>query len=113
MLVVAQWAGRRRDGLISPSTVYKGRGWMSGKQIEWCMISANVGVCNGECMGDKPLTMMRCHSSGLPQLYEALGWNSCMLPSLQLKGHIRENFFLFFSLELMHADPAVEGGASV
>ena len=33
------------------------------------------GFVRGECMGrspeDKPLTLTRCHSCGLPQLYEA------------------------------------------
>ena len=33
------------------------------------------GVCEGECMGrspgDEPLTLTRCHSCGLPELYEA------------------------------------------
>ena len=35
-----------------------------------------VGVCEGEYMGRSPgeesLTLTRCHSCGLPQLYEAL-----------------------------------------
>ena len=40
-----------------------------------------VKVCEGECMwhsqGDESQTLMRCHSCGLSQLYEALeGWNS-------------------------------------
>ena len=34
-------------------------------------------VCEGECMvrspEDEPLTLTRCHSCGLPLLYEALG----------------------------------------
>ena len=38
-----------------------------------------AGVCEGECMGcslrDEPLTLMRCHSCGLPQLLEPLGGN--------------------------------------
>ena len=44
--------------------------WMSGKQSEWCRIGVNGGVCEGKCMRltprDEPLTLMRCHSCGLP-----------------------------------------------
>ena len=40
---------------------------------KWCRIE---GVCEGECMGCslgyEPLTLMRCYSCGLPQLYESL-----------------------------------------
>ena len=60
-----------------------------------------MGVCEGECMGhsleDKPLNFERCHSCGLPQIYEALGWKPCSLPSLQLKGHKGKISFLSFA----------------
>ena len=39
-----------------------------------------VGVCE-----DEPLTLMRFHSCGLPQLHEAFGWKSvCGFVSLLL-----------------------------
>ena len=45
---------------------------MSGKQEELCM----AGFCEGECMGrsprGEPLTLTRCYSCEMPQLYEAL-----------------------------------------
>ena len=51
--------------------------------LESCMIGVNrgFGICEGECMGcssgDELMTLMICHSCGLPQLYEALeGWKS-------------------------------------
>ena len=49
-----------------------------------------VGVCEGECMGcspgDEPLTLKRCHSCGLPQLYEAFeGWKSVCGRAYNLK----------------------------
>ena len=48
--------------------------------------------------GDELLTLTRCHSCRLPQLYEALeGWKS-LRPSLQLKGHERGMFFVSFFL---------------
>ena len=44
------------------------------------------GECKGRSPGDEPLTLTRCHS-----------WvEICLLPSLQLKGHKGEHFFLSF-----------------
>ena len=48
-------------------------------------------VCEGECMGrspgDETLTLKRCHSCGLPQLYEDLeGWKSVSGRAYNLKG---------------------------
>ena len=43
---------------------------MSAKQREGSMVGVNGRVCEGECMGCS-LTLTRCHSCGLPQLYEA------------------------------------------
>ena len=59
-----------------------------------------AGVCEGEFMGhspgDKPLTLTRCHSCGLPQLYEAFEkWKSVCGRAYYLKG-IKGKFFLFF-----------------
>ena len=43
---------------------------MLGKQGEWRMIGVNDGVCELRCVGcspgDEPLSLKRCHSSGLP-----------------------------------------------
>ena len=67
---------------------------MSGKQGEWCKISVNGGICEGECMehspGDEPLE----------------GRKSVWL-SLQPKGYKRENFCFFrfklcFSFTVAH-----------
>ena len=67
-----------------------------------------LGVCEGECIGhspgDEPMTLSRCYSCGLPelykhchmlpQLYEAfIGWKSVLWLSLQLKGHKMEIFW--------------------
>ena len=41
------------------------------------------GECMGRFPGDEPLTLTRCHSCELPQLYEALEVR--LWPSLQLK----------------------------
>ena len=41
MLVVTQWVGHRRDGLIPCKTVSGKEVWMSGKQGEWCRIGVN------------------------------------------------------------------------
>ena len=46
--------------------------------------------------GDEALTLTRYHIYGLPQLYEVLGCKSCLWPSVQVKGHKGENFFLSF-----------------
>ena len=61
-----------------------------------------LGVCEGECMGhssgDEPQTLTRCHSGGLPQIYEAFeGWKSVCDRAYNLKG-IKGKFsvFLFF-----------------
>ena len=62
---------------------FKKKVWMSGKQGKWM----------GHSQGDESLTLMRCHSCGLPHLNEALGERSLWL-SLQFKGHKGENFFL-------------------
>ena len=58
-----------------------------------------AGVCEGECMNhgpeDEPLTLTRCHSCGLPQLYEACeGWKSVCGRGYNLKG-IKGNFSVF------------------
>ena len=58
------------------------------------------GICEGECMGrspgDEPLTLTRCHSCGLPQLYEACeGWKSVCGRAYNLQG-IKGYFMGFF-----------------
>ena len=63
---------------------------MSGKQGKWSRIVVNAGVCEGECMGSSPgdesLTLMRCRSCRLPQLYEAFeGWKSVCGRAYNLK----------------------------
>ena len=85
-----------------------------------------MGVCKGECMGysleDESLMLMRCHSCGMPQLYETLeGWKFVCGQAYNLKG-IKGKisvFLLFLSFVsiLLHsshgtmcADPAVAGG---
>ena len=46
---------------------------------------------------DEPLTLMKCHICGLPQLYEALeGWKSICGRAHNLKG-IKGNYLVFFS----------------
>ena len=82
-------------------------------------------VCEGECMerspGDEPLTLTRCHSCGLTQLYEAFeGWKSVCGRVYNLKG-IKGKILFFFSFlnflfycssfhGMMRADPAVVAG---
>ena len=54
-----------------------------------------VGEYMGRCPGDEPLTLTRCHSCGLPQLYEALeGWKSVCGRVYNLKG-IKGKFSVF------------------
>ena len=53
---------------------------MPGKQGEGRRIGVNRGeVCEGEFIGcspeDEPLTLTRCHSCRLAQVYEPLGGN--------------------------------------
>ena len=78
----------------------------------------------GRSLRSEPLTLMKCHSCGLPHLYEALeGWKIVCGQTYNLKG-IKEKiyvFLLFLKLCLsftvahgmMHADPAVVGGGNV
>ena len=55
----------------------------------------------GHSLGDEPLTLTRCHSCGLPQLYEAFeGWKSVLWLSLQLNGHKGEIFVFLLFLNL-------------
>ena len=53
-------------------------------------------VCERECIGyspgNEPQTLMRCHSYGLPQLYETLGLESVCGRTYNSKGHKGENF---------------------
>ena len=51
----------------------------------------------GSNPGDKPLTLTRCHSYGLPQLYEVLeGWKSVCARADNLKG-IKGKISFFFT----------------
>ena len=62
------------------------------------------GVCEGECMehspGDGPLTLKRCHSCGLSQLYEALELRKSVFGRAYNLKSIKGNF-LFIS-SFMH-----------
>ena len=68
------------------------------------------GRNKGHSPGDKPLILMRCHSCGLPQLYEALeGWKTVCGRAYNSTGI---NMFLFYCssfLGMMHANPVVVG----
>ena len=56
----------------------------------------------GRSPENEPLTLTRCHSCGLPQLYEVFeGWNSVLWPSLQFNGHKGEIFFFFSFLSFV------------
>ena len=65
-------------------------------------------------LGDEHLTMTRCHSCVLPQLYEALeGWKSVCGRAYNLKGI---NLFLFYYNSfhgMMRAKPGVTGMGNV
>ena len=61
---------------------------MSGEQGEWCRIDLN---------GGEPQTLMRCHSSGLPQLYEAFKWKFVCFQTYNLKG-IKGKIYLYYFL---------------
>ena len=68
---------------------------------EWSRIGVCGGVCKGECMGRSPgdegITLTRCHSCGLLQLYEAFeGWRSVSGRAYNLNV-IKGNFLFFFS----------------
>ena len=75
-------------------------------------------VCEGECMGCSPgdeLLTLRCHSCGLPQLYEAFeGWKPICGRAYNLKS-IKGKFFVFLLfycssfLGMVRADPAMAG----
>ena len=57
------------------------------------------GFVMGCTPGDEPLTLMRYHSCGLPQLYEAFeGWKSVCGLAYNLRG----NFLFFFSFTVAH-----------
>ena len=66
----------RKRWIVTEKDCLKKRVWMSGKQVEWCMIGVYDGdLCGGMhgALGwDEPLTLKRCHSCDLPQLYKAL-----------------------------------------
>ena len=76
---------------------------MSGNQGKWCRRGVNVGFVRGNAwgvaQGDEPLTLKRCHSCGLPKLYEVCeGWKSVCVRAYNLKdikGKI--SFFSFLS----------------
>ena len=88
-----------------------------------------AGVLRGECMRGSPedesLTLTRCYSCGLLQLYEALGWKSVCCRTYNLKGiKGKISFFPFiiklcFSFTVAHfhgkvrASPTVVGGGNV
>ena len=59
----------------------------------------------GRSPEDEPLTLTRCHSCGLPQLYEALeGWNSVGGQAYNfkgIKGNISFISFLFSFVSLL------------
>ena len=71
----------------------------------------------GRSPGNEPLTLMRCYSCGLPQLYESLeGWNSVFGRAYNLKGiKGKISVFLLFSCSsfhgMMRADLAVAEGS--
>ena len=57
------------------------------------------GICEGECMrrcpGDEPLTLTRCDSCEMPQLFETNeGWKSVLWHSPELRG-IKGKFSVF------------------
>ena len=76
-----------------------------------------AGIYEGECMGrklgDEPLTLMRCHSCGMAQVYEALWWKSVCGRAYNLKG-IKGKISFFFNHfhGMMRADSAVAGGGN-
>ena len=56
------------------------------------------GECMGHSPGDVPLTLTRCHSCGLPHLYEALeGWRFVCGLAYSLKAYRRKFIFYFLS----------------
>ena len=63
-----------------------------------------VGVCDRECMGNSPgdetQTLMRCHSCGFSQLYEACGWKSVCGQAYKLKSIKGNIYSLLFFLKL-------------
>ena len=71
--------GRPQKRWVDTVECLKKRG-LSAKQGKWSRIGVK-GVCEGECMGrnpeDEPLTLARCHSCGLTQLYEAFERRKC------------------------------------
>ena len=88
-----------------------------------------MGVCEEESLGcspgDEQLILKRCHSCGLPQLYETLeGWESVCDRAYNLKG-IKRKFsvfllflkFCFFYYSsfygMMHTEPVVVGRSDV
>ena len=59
------------------------------------MVRVFEGECMGRSPGDDPLTLTRWHSSGLPQLYEALeGWKAVCGLAYNLKG-IKGKLYVF------------------
>ena len=74
---VGECAGNRLVGRPRKRWIYTMKECLRKRGLDVRQARRMVGVCERECMGcsleDEPLTLMRCHSCGLPQLYEALG----------------------------------------
>ena len=72
MLVVIQWVGCGKDGLIFDTV----KDCLRKRGLDVRQTRRMVEICEVECMGyspgDEPLTWKRCYSCGLKQLFEAI-----------------------------------------
>ena len=105
---VGDCAGSRSVGMprkrwIDTMMDFKKKVWMSGKQGDWCRIGVNWGGCMGHHPRDESQILMRCHSCGLTQLYEACGWEYICDHAYNLKGiKVKIDSFLCFSFTVAH-----------
>ena len=77
-----------------------------------CEWQSFVRECMRHSLGDEPLTLTRCHSCGLSQLYEACGWKFVCGLKRKILFFLKLCFFFYCSSFycMMRADPAVAGG---
>ena len=75
---VLRWFGyvERMENVRIAKRVYVGECAVSHSVGRFGCQGNKKGVCEGECIGyrpgDEPLTLTRCHSCELPQLYEII-----------------------------------------
>ena len=81
---VGEWAGSRSLGRPRKRCTDTVKDCLKKRSLDirqarimWRGFVGGGGECMGRCQGSEPLTLTRCHSCELPQLFDALeGWKS-------------------------------------